>query len=196
MIKPPLQRDEKYPDSWQDVDSLGPECKRLDGVYSNEGVFFDSKGSSQIVRLTDIFPVRMKEKPKNVHLKVVTQKIDSNQDTFAKIEIHIYDENKVLKEYQECQAYCIKHALFFVSQMGGGAIAFLGIYGAQQNVWLTQDKENALLAKIWEYGAGFVAVVPIYKHPSYIWARFDRLRDDDPQQVVPTDRREGEPASR
>jgi hypothetical protein len=194
MSKPPLQRDEKYPDSWQDVDSLGPECKGLEGTYSSEGVVFDPNSGSQVIWLTDILPAGLEDKPKNVYLRVVTQKVDSNLDTFAKLEVHTYDEKKVLKKRLECQAYCIKHTLLFISKMGGVAVPYLGIYGSQQNVWFTQDKEGALLAKIWDYGVGFIAVVPLYKHPSYVWARFQRLVDDEPQHVVPPDRQESEAA--
>lgn len=196
MTKPPLQRDEIYPASWQDIDSLGPECKGLEGVYSNQGVFFDPKGNEQILWLTDILPAKIEGKPKTIYLKVVTQKINSNRDTFAKLEIHAYDENKALKKFGECRAFCIKHALFFVSKMNNAATPYLGLYGSQQNVWLTHDKERALVAKIWDYGAGFFAIVPLYKRPSYTWARFARFEDCDPQRGVPPDRRESEPTSR
>lgn len=196
MTKPPLQRDEKYPDSWQDVDSLGPECKGLEGAYSSEGVVLDPENGLQTIWLTDILPAGLGDKPKNVHLKVVTQKVDSNLDTFAKLEIYTYDEKKVLEKRLECQAYCIKHALIFVSRMGGAAVPYLGIYGSQQNVWFTRDKEGALLAKIWNYGLGFLTIVPLYKHPSYIWARFQRLGDDKSQHGVPPDRQESEANSK
>lgn len=175
MMKPPLQRDHKYPDGWQDISSLGPECRGLEGVYSNEGVLFDSKGGMKTVQLTDILPVKVEGKPENIYVKAVTQRIDSNGDTIAKLEIHVDNEKNHLKKNQECEAYCIKEALFFVSKIDGFAIPYLGLYGKQQNVWLTQDKDGTLVAKIWDYGVGFLAIVPLYKHPFYKWARFERI---------------------
>lgn len=177
MMKPPLERDERYPAGWQDMASLGPECTGLEGVYSNEGMLFDSKGRMQTVQLTDILPVKVEGKPENIYVKAVTQRIDSNGDTIAKLEIHVDDDNKGLKKCQECEAYCIKHALFFVSKMDYISIPYLSFYGKQQNVWLTKDKDGTLVAKIWDYGVGFLAIMPLHKHPSNKWARFKRICD-------------------
>jgi hypothetical protein len=172
--KPPLQRDEKYPASWQDIASLGPECKALNGTYSNEGLLIDSDGSAQLILLTDILPVGVAGESEFISLKIVTQKIDSNQDTFATLQISVNDDSKAPQEWEKC--YCVKHTLFYVAKTESSGIYYIYAIGAQHNVWLTQDMDGALIARIMKYSTGLVTVVPVYWQ-SHVWARFERIGD-------------------
>jgi hypothetical protein len=168
MNKPPLQRDEKYSAAWPDISNLGAECKDLDGTYANEGFYYDGKGALQSIMLTNIIQRKSHPKDKVVFLKIVPGKIDKNQDSFASLQITVEDDKTSIG------CFCIKRTLFYVSGSSGGALPPAFGYGSQQNVWLTKANDGSLVAKIWDYSAGAVFIVPFYTQ-SYIWARFERI---------------------
>lgn len=171
MAKPPLKRDENYPSSWEEILTLGTECKLIAGTYSNQGiVVFD--GNAQSIMLTDILPVRIAERPKTIKLNVVTRRIDFHQDTFATLQVGTNNSNIDMNEFKDC--YCVKQALFYKAEEKYGTVPNLSLWGSQKNVWLTQDTNGALIAKIWNYNAGLVLVAPFYKQSSF-WARFERI---------------------
>ena len=86
MVKPPMEQDENYPEAWPSISSLNNECLELDGTYSNKGII--SGGDKAEILLTSILPIGMnQDNVETVYLKVVTKKVDSKGDSFAKLQI-------------------------------------------------------------------------------------------------------------
>lgn len=172
MAKPPLQRDKNYPSSWKDIRSLGTECKLLAGTYSNKGITADFDENTYSIMLTDILPVRIAEGAKNIHLNIVTRKIDTHQDTFTTLQVTADGSQEDISEFKDC--YCVKQALFYKAEEKSYAVPYFALWGSQKNVWLTQDTDGSLLAKIWNYSTGLIMIAPFYKQSS-VWARFERI---------------------
>jgi hypothetical protein len=118
MAKPPLQRDENYPSTWKDIGTLGTECKLLAGTYSNKGITADFDENTYSIMLTDILPVRIVEGAKNIHLNIVTRKIDIHQDTFATLQVTADGSQEDIIEFNAC--YCVKQALFYKAEEKSG----------------------------------------------------------------------------
>ena len=175
MSKPPLQRDKHYSAEWPDISSLGMECQELDGSYANEGVVAGVHGDHQTILLTSILPIGKEFKEaKVVSLKVVTRKKSSNQDTFATLQVIVDGDER--HQYESSDCFCIQRTFFYSPSHWGGGLPLLFVGGGQRNVWLTKATDGSLIAKIWDYTAGIVVVVPFHKQ-NYVWARFRPIRD-------------------
>jgi len=142
--------------------------KTSTGLMPTRDFYYDGKGALQSILLTNIIQRKSHSKDRVVYLKIVPGKTDKNKDSFASLQITIEDDKTSIG------CFCIKRTIFYVSESSGGALPPTFGYGSQQNVWLTKANDGSLIAKIWEYSAGAVFILPFYTQ-SYIWARFERI---------------------
>jgi hypothetical protein len=74
-VHAPLAAGEDYPQAWEQLETLGPECKFVDGTYLNEGVTVAASGVAQPLSLTSVFDIR--SDARIVSLSVRTRRLDS-----------------------------------------------------------------------------------------------------------------------
>jgi hypothetical protein len=169
-VHAPLETDKNYPPAWGDLTSLGDECKSLEGTYLNEGVIIASEAGPQPLLLTSV--LNIPDDARTVSLSVHTSKLFRNGD--ALVTLHIVPEGRIEahKELKGC--YCIKGTLAcFEVGKGGWWVPYFALVGSQQNVYFSMTNDRSLVAKLQNYHAGMILVVPVFrvKEP---WAWFKR----------------------
>lgn len=172
-VHAPLVADLEYPASaWGEVLALGPECKAVDGTYSNEGVTIGTAGGNgQPLLLTSA--LNISSNAQTVSLSVRTRRFDRNGDAFITLRVVPDDNLASLHELDGC--FCIKQTLACtqVSETYWSLPNF-GLGGTQQNIYFGLSHDHSLIAKLQNYHADVILGLPIFgmKEP---WVRFLRL---------------------
>lgn len=170
-VHAPLEKDKNFPRIWGELTTLGPECKSLAGTYLNQGVTSATDGIYEPVSLTSVLNIR--SNARTVSLDVNTRKIDQNGDAFITLRIIPDGDVAARKEHEGC--FCIKGTLACtqLSETYWGVPNF-GFGGSQSNVYFSMTSERSLVAKLQNYHADVILVIPVFgvKEP---WARFDRV---------------------
>jgi hypothetical protein len=172
-IHAPLVADLKYPTSaWGEPIVLGPECRAVDGTYSNEGVVIGADGgNAQPLLLTSA--LNISSNVQAVSLSVRTRRLDRNGDAFITLSVVPNGNLGGLHELEGC--FCIKQTLACtqVSETYWSVPNF-GLGGTQKNIYFGLSHDHSLIAKLQNYHADVILGLPIFvmKEP---WARFPRL---------------------
>lgn len=169
-VHAPLKADENFPPVWGELTSLGPECKALNGAYLNQGATAAADGRHEPVSLTSVLNIR--SDARIVSLGVRTRRVDENGDAFVTLRITPDGDNAAPKEREGC--FCIKGTLACtqVSEASWG-MPYVYFGGSQSNVYFSMTSQRALVAKLQNYRADVIIVMPIFgmQEP---WVRFER----------------------
>jgi hypothetical protein len=165
----PLLPDEEYPRDWGELSALGPECKGVDGTYSNAGRKTGTSGSSKPVSLMEVLD--FVGDAKTVSLNTYTRRIDRNGDAFITLRISAHGNATVLHEREGC--FCIKQTLA-CTQLSEKYWSFpnFGLGGSQSNAYFAISRDRTLIAKLQNYHADVILGVPIFGTKEQ-WARFE-----------------------
>ena len=167
-VHAPLLPDEQYPSDWEDILPLGPECKGIEGTYSNSGWVTSPDGSNQAVSLAGVLNIALDAD--SVSLRTFTRRIDQSGDAFITLQV---SARGVDHDREGC--FCIKQTLACtqVSEKYW-RVPNLGLGGSQSNVYFAIARDRALIAKLQNYHADVVLAIPVFgmKEP---WARFPRI---------------------
>ncbi len=164
----PLTRDSSYPADWPEVTSAGEECRGLNGTYLNSGEFAvaDSKRSEAL--LTQI--LHLSTGAKRLSLAVHTTRLDRHGDATSSLVIVPDGDESARAELANC--FCIRQTLT-CTQINERywSLPFVGMGGAQSNVYLSSAVDGSLVLRLQSYHADVVLGVPLFQK-SEPWARF------------------------
>lgn len=170
-VRAPLVADKDFPSAWGEINQLGFQCKALDGTYLNEGAVVATEGAAQPLLLTSV--LAMQRNARTVSLSIHTRKIDQNGDAFVTLRVVPDEDSASMKELEGC--FCIKQTLACtqVSEKYWSLPNF-GFGGSQQNIYFSMASDRSLVAKLQNYHADVILVIPVFgiKEP---WARFERV---------------------
>lgn len=170
-VRAPLVADKDFPSAWGEINQLGFQCKALDGTYLNEGAVVATEGAAQPLLLTSV--LAMQRNARTVSLSIQTRKIDQNGDAFVTLRVVPDEDSASMKELEGC--FCIKQTLACtqVSEKYWSLPNF-GFGGSQQNIYFSMASDRSLVAKLQNYHADVILVIPVFgiKEP---WARFERV---------------------
>jgi hypothetical protein len=167
-VHAPLQADESYPRAWGGLSALGPECKSLEGAYLNEGVYTNDNGGTQSLLLTSV--LNIPSTARTVYLRVHTRKLGNDGGAFSTLRVIPEGDAAEAHELQDC--FCIKQTLMCSEvSKSSWVVPKLGFGGSQSNVYFAVSSDRSLIAKLQNYHADVILVVPLFglKEP---WARF------------------------
>jgi len=166
-VHAPLLPDQDYPPDWGEISRLGPQCKDVEGTYSNLGTMTVTGGISQPVSLLEV--LNLDEVANTVSLNTETRRLDGNGDAFITLRISAHGDATVVRE-REC--FCIKQTLSCadVSEKYWSSPG-VAVVGFQRNAYFAMSPDRTLVVKLQNYHAGVVLGAPIFgmKEP---WARF------------------------
>lgn len=170
-VHAPLEKDENFPRAWGELNSLGAECKAVEGTYLNQGVTARTDGNYEPVSLTSVLNIR--SDARTVSLAVQTRKVDKDGDAFVTLSVIPDGDTSNRSEHEGC--FCIKGALACtqVSEKYWSVPNF-GLGGSQRNVYFSTTNDHNLVARLQNYHADVILALPVFgmKEP---WARFGRV---------------------
>lgn len=170
-VHAPLEAGKDYPNTWAQLETLGPECKSVDGTYLNEGVTFAADGVARPLLLTSVFDIR--SDARTVSLSVRTRRLDSNGDAFITVGIVPGGDAAALREFEGC--FCIRQTLA-CTQLAEAywSLPYVGLGGAQKNAYFSMAHDHSLVARLQNYHADVIFGIPVFGKQEP-WARFNRM---------------------
>ncbi len=172
-----LHQDKSYPASWLRYVPPAAGIQAIDGSYENVAEI--TEGTKVHVRLTDLFPPKLRVEPKDakvVTLKLVAGEKQRNGDTPAKLQITLPGE--VIYHY-ECDCVIFSGNLFLPQDQGAAVLGPAVMLISESRASMECTADGSLVVKLDDVTAGEILLVPYGSHHT-AWVRFRRVAEQPP----------------
>ena len=172
-----LHQDMSYPASWPHYVPPAAGIQAIDGSYENDAEI--TEGTKVHVRLTDLFPPKLRVEPKDakiVTLKLLAGEKQRNGDTPAKLQIALPGEGVVR---YECDCIIFSGCLFLPRDQGFGALGPAVMLASESHATMECAADGSLVVKLDHVIAGEILLIPYGSHTT-AWVRFRRVVDPTP----------------